>query len=460
MNMIQSIYCLGYRGFATKQTLNLAIPNDKPGSGLTILVGPNGGGKSSLIECFNNIATRRNTAFSRGKRNLRAGNRVEIGIEIDGTIGVLNTIKGGSQTMWSGPEVPKIYHLPSRRSFSPYFNKIEWSRNIYLDQQQSTHFRSSSLDSYTARLIDINKNGSTKFDEMLTRIIGMPLKWTIDQDDNNSYFVNISKQNGAQHNSDGMGEGILSLMFIVDALCGDDNELVVIDEPELSLHPQLQVRLLNEILNKTKKSQVVISTHSPNLLSLESIANDGVVARIFDSSKGTTVCEIDERSRKFIKSTFHNYNNPHVLGTDARSCFFAEDRLIIAEGQEDVVLYPKIMNELGKEGPMPFFGYGAGGASNIIEVAHLLYNLGFQKIGAIYDGDKREDYNKFNQEFASCGYKAWIIPADDIRDKEESKSEAKSGLMDKDRKHVKEEYKAELSSLFDEIDSFLKENLS
>ena len=128
-----------------------------------------------------------------------------------------------------------------------------------------------------------------------------------------------------------------------------NNELLVIDEPELSLHPQLQKRLLNEILNKTKDSQVVISTHSPNMLSLESIINGGNVARVFESSEGTLIREIDDRSRTFISSVTHNINNPHIMGTDARACFFAEDNLIITEGQEDVVLYPVIMKSLGFE---------------------------------------------------------------------------------------------------------------
>ena len=82
--MIESISCVGYRGFSTKQTLNLAIPNGTPGSGLTVLVGPNGGGKSTLIECFNKIATKKKATFSKGKRNIKAGNRVEIVIKIDG----------------------------------------------------------------------------------------------------------------------------------------------------------------------------------------------------------------------------------------------------------------------------------------------------------------------------------------------------------------------------------------
>ena len=196
----------------------------------------------------------------------------------------------------------------------------------------------------------------------MERVLGKPLQWTIDQEDNGNYYVKVTKHFGMQHNSDGLGEGILSLMFIVDALLGNNNELLVIDEPELSLHPQF-------------------------------ISNGGTVSRVFESSDGSKICAIDERSRKFISSVSHNLNNPHIMGTDARACFFAEDNLIITEGQEDVVLYPVIMRALGMDYYLPFFGFGAGGASGIIEIAHLLQVLGFERIGAIYDGDKRADYD-------------------------------------------------------------------
>ena len=87
--MIKSLYCLGFRGFSQKHVLNLAVPNGTPGSGLTVLVGPNGGGKSTLVECFNKISlAQRGASFSKGKRNLLAGDIVEIGIECDEGCGV------------------------------------------------------------------------------------------------------------------------------------------------------------------------------------------------------------------------------------------------------------------------------------------------------------------------------------------------------------------------------------
>ncbi len=453
--MIKSLSCLGFRGFSHKQTLELATPNGEPGSGLTVLVGPNGGGKSTLVECFNMISlSDKKASFSKGKRNVLAGDSVEIVISSSDGQGVLKTIKGGSETKWNGPKIPKIYYLPSRRFYNPFFGMYKMSREQYVEHPTTFNTRTASLDSYTYRLIDLCKDDSTQFDSMLSRILGNHLEWTIDQEDNGQYYVKITKPHNQQHNSDGMGEGILSLMFIVDALCSNNNVLTVIDEPELSLHPQLQLRLLHEILEKTRESQIVIATHSPNMLSIESICNGGVVARVFDSDEGTQVCPIDELSRSFIQSTSHNINNPHILGTDARACFFAEDGLIITEGQEDVVLYPIIMNNLNLSYAIPFFGFGAGGASDIVKIAHILKSLGFKKVGAIYDGDMKSEFDKFNDEFSTLGYRAWIIPADDIRDKTDT-TPPKKGLLDKERKTLKDEYSVPLNIMFKEMDSFL-----
>lgn len=454
--MINKISCLGFRGFAERQSLDLAVPDgNRLGSGLTILVGPNGGGKSTLVECFHQISLAdRNVTFSEGKRNKHAGDKVEISIEYDGVTGVLRTINNGAQAKWSGHEIPRIYYLPSRRFFNPFFGMMQWDRETYLRNQQNYQFRTNSLDQYTSRLVDWNLKGAREFNEVLGRIIGEQIEWTIDQGDGGQQFVKITKSDGAYHNSDGLGEGILSLMFIVDALCGQDDELVVIDEPELSLHPQLQKRLLQEIMERSKHRQIVISTHSPNMVSLKAIVNGAMIARVYNDGSGSCISMIDDESRQFIESTIKNLYNPHVLGLDARSCFFAEDNLIITEGQEDVMLYPVVLEQLEKNYEIPFFGFGAGGASSIRSVAHLLHVFGFKRIGAIYDGDKEKECKKFNDEYGQFGYKAWMIPAKDIRDKKAHEEKAVEGLLT-DRKKLKRQYYGEMTLLFKEIHDYL-----
>jgi energy-coupling factor transporter ATP-binding protein EcfA2 len=199
--MIHSLSCIGFRGFSEKQTLTLARPNGQLGSGLTVLVGPNGGGKSTLIECFNKISlANKNASFSKGKRNHLAGDKVEIEINCDEGHGILRTNKGGSETLWDGPTPPQVYYLPSRRFFNPYFGMNRWNRQTYLDNPPLFQTRTQNLDSNSYRLIDLNKGDSSQFDTMLGRILGKPLQWTIDQEDTGSYFVKVTKQMDLSHN--------------------------------------------------------------------------------------------------------------------------------------------------------------------------------------------------------------------------------------------------------------------
>ena len=339
--MINELSCRGYRGFATKQSLKLAIPNGKRGSGLTVLVGPNGGGKSTLVECFSKIAAN-DVSFTEGKRNKLADDKVSIDIIYNYQHGSLTTVdEGGSETIWeSNIDKPHIYYLPSRRVFNPYFGKTLWDRNTYIQNPENIQFRGSQLNNFSCRLFDANKNPN--FNKLFWKILGKELPWTIDQDDSGQYYVKVRKSDTIYHNSDGLGEGIVSLLFIVDALFeAKSDELIVIDEPELSLHPQLQIRLLNEILEKTKDIQVVISTHSANMISIEAAINGGEIARVFENDKGSVIASIDNTCREYFKSYTNNIYNPHILGNDARSCFFAEDGFIITEGQKMYCSYQK-----------------------------------------------------------------------------------------------------------------------
>lgn len=453
--MVEEISCCGYRGFAKKQSLKLAIPNGKRGSGLTVLIGPNGGGKSTVVECFSKISAN-DVSFTEGKRNKLAGDKVSIDIKYNYQDGSLTTVnEGGSETIWnSSIEKPHIYYLPSRRVFNPYFGKSLWDRNTYIQNPENLQFRGSQLNNFSYRLFDANRH-SSDFNKLFWKILGKELPWTIDQDDTGQYYVKVKKADTIYHNSDGLGEGIVSLLFIVDALFeAKSDELIVIDEPELSLHPQLQIRLLNEILEITKNIQIVISTHSANMVSIEAAINGGEIARVFEKEDGSTIASINDTCREYFKSYTHNIFNPHILGNDARSCFFAEDGFIITEGQEDVLLIPEILKQLGLPNNIALFGFGAGGASNISQIAHILKCLGFSYIGALFDGDKKEEYDQFNHEFAQYGYKAWIIPADDIRDKSAMNREFKSGLLD-NRNNLKPQYNtAEFKKILNEMIDF------
>ena len=60
------------------------------------------------------------------------------------------------------------------------------------------------------------------------------------------------------------------------------------------------------------------------------------------------------------------------------------------------------------------------------------------------------------KEFAGSRYKAWIIPTEDIRDKEHYEVASKQGLLEKDRKTLKPEYADQMGKIFKEMEDFLK----
>ena len=146
----------GFRGFSERQSLMLAQATGKAGSGLTILVGPNNGGKSTVIEALQAWSARENTTFSDGKRNKAAGDRVLIRVESNGRVGELRTVDaGGSQTIRepnNGPD--KCYILPSRRFFDPYFGQGQQRRDQYLGIQGIPTTRSAPTNDFSQRLFN------------------------------------------------------------------------------------------------------------------------------------------------------------------------------------------------------------------------------------------------------------------------------------------------------------------
>ena len=403
--MIEKLTCHGYRGFSKEQTLNLAIPDGTRGSGLTVLVGPNGAGKSTLLECFAAIA-KSNVSFTNSKRNKLAQDKIRIKILYDSKSGTLATVPGGgSKAEWIGPtDKPQIYYLPSRREFNPYFGKDPSGINPENNPQNNI----------TYKLFDVNKK-SKEFNKIFWRILGRDLEWMIDQNDAGYFYVKEKKDNSGYHKSNGLAEGIVSLLFIVEAIFeAKPNELIVIDEPERSLHPQIQARLLNEILELTKFTQVVISTHSVNMISIESAINKGVIARVHEESNTSVISCIDDICRVYLKSYSNDLYNPQIITGDVRSCFFAEDGYIITKGLEDIMVFSMVLNQLKIPNVVPFIGFGTGETSSITQIAYLLKCLGFSFIGAIFDGDKQEDYDKFVAKYSDIGYKAWMLPLEKV----------------------------------------------
>ena len=431
---------LGYRGFGKLQTLNLALPNGKLGSGLTIIVGPNNSGKSTIVEAFKAVSQYQPPSFTEGRRNKKAGDKVEIKIynHNDNSYVIMKTLpSGGSETEYIayGNENARkrIMTLPSRRTFTPYFGKgSPYSREHYINNSQLPAVRGNQLQNFENRLFNIQKDKVQfqRFNDVLRKVLNFIPEWHIDQSDNGNYYVKFNFC-GLSHNSDGAGEGLLSVFTIVDALYdSEEGDTIVVDEPELSLHPALLRKLSDLIVEFSATRQIIVSTHSPYFIDWQSLLAGGKIARtIKDSDGDIRIFQLQEETIRDISGLLDNFNNPHILGLDAKEVFFLDESIILVEGQEDVVFIKKIVELLKLQLQGTFYGWGAGGASNISKILKIIQDLGFEKCTVILDNNMFDTLLELENDYPR--YKILSIPTNDVRDKKEVKPKlAIEGLID------------------------------
>lgn len=454
---LQKITICGYRGFSSSQSMSLAIPNGALGSGLTIITGSNNSGKSSILECLRARSGYNRVSFTVGTRN-SARDEVSVIYTINGKNETLRSVsKGTSETIKENVTKDlSLFVLPSRRAFEPYFGKSERSRDEYQMVYGLPAQRASVLPEFSSRLFKILNNPEI-FNNELEKVLGFKPKWTIDQNDQGSYFLKFFYE-GTSHSSDGMGEGIVSLFSIVDALYDSSpGEVVVIDEPELSLHPALQKRLARMFYEYSKDRQIIISTHSPYFVLLEALSNGAHLVRVSNNgSRGTEIFELSDSSKRNIEALSNsNFNNPHILGLGAREIFFEEDKIILTEGQEDVVFYPIVAEQIGLTIPGELFGWGIGGASNMAMIAGILFDLGFKKVAGLLDNDKINELPYLKSKFPNYFFST--IPAKDIRTKKPRKAVGEVvGLLDKDQ-NIRPPYVEGTRKLFVDLAQFMKD---
>lgn len=446
----------GYRGFGSGATLRLATPTGVAGSGLTVLVGANNSGKSTFLEALHLLARARRTgelSIPQPQRH-KATDRVRLELErADGRVLRVTTVRDGSAQArgeWepadADPTQFAIHLTPARRVFNPYSGNMgssdrDWNLN------DGDFSRTQSRDSFVGRLRKVDRDPAARevFDALLTEIVGVALNWTFDEMAPGQQFVKLLEQDGAWHTSEGLGEGLISLLFIVDALYDSaPGSLIAIDEPELSLHPQL-IRRLHRVLSRyAADRQILIATHSPLLIDWNDVAAGAAIARTRKVWDRSVLSQVSRDTLTAVAALARSGNtfNPHTLGSEAREALFLEDGILLLEGQEDVVYLRTVLDDLELPPFDNVYGWGVGGVTNMPLLTKLFLELGFTRIAALVDGDDNGGTNGAVRALDAMGSRVLVrrIPADDIRTKpRQNERSEKPGLLDATNKSVRPE---------------------
>ncbi len=454
--VLKSFSLSGYRGFASKQTLKFGIPSGTAGSGLTVLVGPNNAGKSAVIEALQFLQDPTSAPPLReSQRNaLTSG---DVRFEYNTDVGLLTLATGpGGGLVWTslpaGFEQAFLLVLPSRRAFSPRFavqpiDRVNYARSVTLAGN-----RQPNPTPFTGRLRGAHDKRK-EFNAVMRRILGEAPAWHIEQQDEGQYYLKITS-GATPHGSEGLGDGIVSLFMIVDALYdARPGDVVVLDEPELSLHPAVQKRLARYLVEFSANHQVIVATHSPQFVSIPALASGARLVRVALKDKSSTIFELASDTATALATLADDIHNPHTLGLRAKEAFFLEEGVILVEGQEDVMGYERIFSTFPEPIDAGFFGWGTGGAPKMPLIAQMLHELGFERVMGILDSDQAAVVRELGTRFPKYGFQ--MIPTKDVRDKPETRSRpARFGLLNSDLS-VKPEHARVVAALYhDALDYF------
>jgi len=218
--------------------------------------------------------------------------------------------------------------------------------------------------------------------------------------------LRVKDESGFSISASELGDGLQNAMVLAILRAFESTRkkgaILLIEEPEMFLHPQMQRSMYKTLREIGKNNQVIYTTHSPHFVSVPEY-NEVLVVR--KGIRGTEVTASEHALNDGQKLRMQKELTP-----DRNELFFA-NRVLVVEGDTEKLTLPVYAQRLGIDlDAQGLTILEVGGKNNLLTFARIAVSLGIPT-GILFDVDRKPEDMRDNSNiyaFETDGHgKVW-----------------------------------------------------
>ena len=200
--------------------------------------------------------------------------------------------------------LPKIIYVPTEINFQKmntasttlvqeynFINIVNTNLIKDIPSYIATKMISAMLKNKNEKVGDVQKKVFNEINEIFENLSIDVKVEDISQDGRNITLFTNSAGDKFDINELSSGEKQLFLRTLAIKMLNPENSIILIDEPELSLHPKWQQQIVDVYKKIGKNNQIIIATHSPHILG--SVKKENIIL-LDRSDDGKIIIKTDE----------------------------------------------------------------------------------------------------------------------------------------------------------------------
>ena len=290
---IRNLYIKEFKGL---RDISINFGNNNKVLNLAVLAGTNGTGKTRVLESI--LEYFQDYIYHNYRRN---SNRIEMYFEekekicrdnVGNEMELYAGLKEFSYNETNNPRnekhikikneldiLPKVIYVPTEINFQKintastalvqeynFINIVNTNLIKDIPSYIATKMISAMFKNKNEKVGDVQKKVFDEINEIFENLnIDVKVE-DISQDGRNITLFTNSAGDKFDINELSSGEKQLFLRTLAIRMLNPENSIILIDEPELSLHPKWQQRIVDVYRKIGKNNQIIIATHSPHIL--------------------------------------------------------------------------------------------------------------------------------------------------------------------------------------------------